>query len=365
VDERRSSSAPPGVHLRRSTARAVEVDALAAALSAAGGGRAGLSGVLSDLNRTATAVRVPARAAKWGFRWDTQDARSPRWWPQGITTSADRDDSEVYDDRQVVLTSWYSKDIGGLHKGSRITVVDLAEGRPRYRHVLLVDVFTRDDGRVDVRPLKVHAGGIVWHGDHLHVAGTARGISTFRLDDVMRVGSTGDPGRLGVGTGSFGYRYLLPVRFTYDALADEGHELMRYSFLSLDRGSAEPRLVAGEYGRRGRTTRLVYFGINPADALLRLSEEGHARPLSLSPEGLEGMQGAAVVNGRWYVTTSAGPYRRGSLYVGRPGDFRRRGRVLPVGVEDIAYWPSRDELWSLSEYPGRRYVFAMDRSRIG
>ena len=354
-----------GVHLRRSDERVAEVDALAATLSGAGGGRVGLPGVLADLNRTATVARVPASAAHWGFRWDDEDRHSRRWWPQGITTSADHDESEVYDGRRVVMVSWYSKDLGGVHKGARITVVDLSEGRPRYRHVLLVDAFTRDDGRIDVRPVKVHAGGIVWHGDHLHVAGTARGISTFRLDDVMRVGDLGDRDRLGVGSGSFGYRYLLPVRFTYDAFAEDGHERMRYSFLSLDRTTEEPRLLAGEYGRGGRTTRLVDFAVDPATGLLRVSEEGQARPLSLSVHGVEGMQGATAVRGRWYVTTSAGKYLRGSLYVGRPGAFRRRARVLPVGVEDIAYWPGRDELWSLSEYPGRRYVFAMSRSRLG
>lgn len=354
-----------GVHLRRSDERVPEVEALAAALERSGGGRVGLSGALADLNRTATVVRVPALAARWGFRWDDEDTRSRRWWPQGITTSADRDGSEEYDGRRVVLTSAYSKDLAGVHKGSRITVVDLDGGTHlRYRHVLLVETFVGDDGTVDVRPWKVHAGGIVWHGDHLHVAGTARGISTFRLDDVMRVGTLGDRDRLGVGRGSFGYRYLLPVRFTYDAFADDGHERMRYSFLSLDRGGPEPRLLAGEYGRQGRSTRLVDFAVDPESSLLRVSEEGHAFPLSLSTAGLEGMQGATVVDGRWYVTTSAGQYLRGSMYVGHPGSFRRLPRILPVGVEDLAVWPSRHELWSLSEYPDHRYVFAMDRDRL-
>jgi hypothetical protein len=354
----------PGVHLRRSEDRTAEVEALASALAGHGGGRVGLGGVLTDLNRAARHARVPAPAASWGFRWDDEDTHSRRWWPQGITTTADRGVAEAYDGRRLLLTSWYSKDLAGVHKGSRITVVDLSEDPPRYRHVLLVEAFTRDDGSVDVRPHKVHAGGIVWHGDHLHVAGTARGISTFHLGDVMRVGTLGDRDRLGIGTGSFGYRYLLPVRLTYDAFAEDGHERMRYSFLSLDRSGGEPRLLAGEYGRGGASTRLVDFALDEATALLRASEEGHARPVSLSPQGVEGMQGATVVDGRWYVTTSAGRYLRGSLYVGGPGAFRRHARVLPVGVEDLAYWPSRDELWTLSEYPGRRYVLAMDRTRF-
>jgi hypothetical protein len=355
----------PGVHLRRSEERTDQIDALDSALAADGGGRVGLRGVLSDLNRTAHPARVPAPAASWGFRWDDEDTNSRRWWPQGVTTSADHDTSELYDGRRVLLASWYSKDLAGVHKGSRFTVVDLSEDQPRYRHVLLVDAVTRDDGVVDVRPHKVHAGGIVWHGDHLHVAGTARGISTFHLDDVLRVGVLGDRDRLGVGTGSFGYRFLLPVRFTYDGFAEDGHERMRYSFLSLDRTGTEPRLLAGEYGRDGASTRLVDFALDPATSLLSVSEEGHALPLSLPLHGVEGMQGATVVDGRWYVTTSAGRYLRGSLYVGRPGAFRRHARVLPVGVEDLAYWPSRDELWTLSEYPGRRFVLAMERSRLG
>jgi hypothetical protein len=140
---------------------------------------------------------------------------------------------------------------------------------------------------------------------------------------------------------------------------------MRYSFLSLERRAAGPRLVAGEYGRRGATTRLVDFAIDPGSCLLDATEDGVAHPRSLSGGGVERMQGAVVVDGRWYVTASAGRYLRGSMYVGRPGAFRRRARVLPAGVEDLSYWPSRDELWSLTEYPGRRWVFAMDRARFG
>lgn len=354
-----------GIHLRRSAERRAQVDALAASLASGGGGRVGLGGVLSDLNRTATVTRVPAPAAHWGFAWERGDDRSRRWWPQGITTSADHDPAEELDGRRLLITSWYSKDVDGLNKGSRISVVDLTGPRPRYRHVLLVDPVTRKDGSVDVRPLKIHAGGLVWHGNHLHVAGTARGISTFHLDDILRVGSLLDREALGVGKGSFGYRYLLPLRFTYDAFADEGSERMRYSFLSLARAEEGARMVAGEYGRKGTTHRLADFALDPATTLLRTSDDGDARPVSLATDGVEGMQGATVVGGRWYVTTSAGRFRRGSMYVGTPGRLQRHARVLPIGVEDIAYWPSRDELWSLSEYPRRRHVFAMRRSQFG
>jgi hypothetical protein len=76
------------------------------------------------------------------------------------------------------------------------------------------------------------------------------------------------------------------------------------------------------------------------------------------------MQGAVVVDERYYVTVSRGRARRGHLYAGAPGRLQPHRWALPPGAEDITYWPSTDQLWSLSEYPGRRFVFAMDRSRF-
>ena len=43
------------------------------------------------------------------------------------------------------------------------------------------------DGAVALEPLRVHAGGIVWCGPYLHVAATAKGFYTCRLDDLLRV----------------------------------------------------------------------------------------------------------------------------------------------------------------------------------
>jgi hypothetical protein len=74
------------------------------------------------------------------------------------------------------------------------------------------------------------------------------------------------------------------------------------------------------------------------------------------------MQGATVVDGTFYVTSSRGRWKLGALHVGTPGDFREHRQALPTGPEDIAYWPSQDALWSLSEYPGRRWVYCMKRS---
>jgi hypothetical protein len=112
------------------------------------------------------------------------------------------------------------------------------------------------------------------------------------------------------------------------------------------------------------TTRLVRYEVDPGTSLLRAEDDGRSRPTMLDAGGVPGMQGATVVDGTWFVTTSRGRYRLGSVWVGRPGELREHRWQLPVGPEDIAYWPSRDQLWSLSEYPGARYVFAMPRGRF-
>jgi hypothetical protein len=356
----------PGVHLLRSEDRVAEVTALADRL----GGRVGLRGVLDDLDRTARVVRVPAPAASWGFRWDAEDMRTPRWWPQGITTSADAAPEDALDGRSVVVTSAYWHPVDGMQQGARLSFLDISDPSTiRYRHVLLVEPVLCDDGGVDVRPVRLHAGGIVWHGGHIHVAGTTRGLSSFRLDDIVRA-PAGDTTRLRIRDGrlstvdAFGYRYLLPARFTYDAGQDPGTARMRYSFASLDRSTAPHELVAGEYAHSRGPTRLVRYELDPATSLLRATPDGRSVPVALETGGVFGMQGATVVDGTWFVTTSRGRYRLGSLWVGRPGALRELRHQLPVGVEDISYWPERDELWSLSEYPGARFIFAMPRSPL-
>ena len=162
---------------------------------------------------------------------------------------------------------------------------------------------------------------------------------------------------------AFGYRYVLPVRFAYDAAASEGVELMRYSFLSLDRGTEPPQLVAGEYGLAEMTRRLVRYPLDP-----ETMPPGHRRGRHLAT-GLARRARARPHAGRRGrrrhllrdLQPRALPPRAGCTS-GSPAGSGRFPRALPVGPEDISYWPSTDRLWSLSEYPGRRFVFAMERS---
>ncbi len=238
--------------------------------------------------------------------------------------------------------------------------------------MLLVVPVLDKHGMLVLRPLRVHAGGIVWNGPYLHVAATARGLMTCKIDDLMRVPDVRGSrawDRLGLHeeqVASYGYRYVLPVRFSYQAYADDGIDKLRYSFLSLDRGGEKPALVAGEYGQTGQTTRLARYDLEPDTLMLQTGDDGYARPQTFDDGGVVRMQGASIVGGRYHVTVSHGPWKPGSVYVGTPGDpdnpWVEHPHATPMGPEDIAYWPSTDRLWSVSEHPHRRWVFCMKRS---
>lgn len=326
------------VQLRRTDEKSVEIDALARRF----GGTVGVPGVLAALNRQARVADVPGSAVTRAYEWEQRDNWDPRWWPQGISWSTDVDSPEG-----VIVTSAYAKNRVGLTLGSRISLVDLAS--LKYRHVLLVrPILWR--GKAIFRPLRIHAGGIVWAGpSYLHVAGSRRGILTFRMDDIIPV----PPSRA-----TLGHHFILPVRYTYDAAAGN----MTYSFMSLDRSVTPPELVAGEYGATSAPTRLARYPLDGDH--LAMDTERSAAPSLFDDRGMAHMQGAVTVNGTWYVTQSRGPTGLGQLQVGEPGNFRRIKDALPIGPEDIAYWPSRDELWSQTEHVGNRCFFAMDRKQF-
>ena len=210
----------------------------------------------------------------------------------------------------------------------------------------------------------MHAGGIAWRGPWLHVAATARGLFICHVDDIVRVPD--GRRRLAASTVPAGYRYLLPVRFAYEARTDDGHEQLRYSFLSLDRAStpaaarrrrvrARPADPAAGATTRSTRTRCCLAG----------DEDGASRPLRLDDGGVGHAQGA-VLGRRPLLRDDVARPVDARLGVRRPAraHWRRHRWAVPMGPEDIAYWPSRDELWSQTEHPRRRWVFSMRRSRL-
>ena len=265
-----------------------------------------------------------------------------------------------------MVVSWYAKEVAGVaHHGSRMTVVDLDSRR--YRHVLLVVPVRGADGALTLEPLRVHAGGIVWCGPWLHVAATARGFMTCRVDDLLRVPDerAGDDAAARHRREQ-GVDVRLPLRAARPVHLPRrrrpGPERLRYSFMSLDRGRHAAGPGRGRVRRRQADPAARRFALDPESLLLVDGEDGRSRPLALDDGGVGHSQGATAARGDYYLTVSRGPTMPGSVCVGRPGRFRRHRWAAPMGPEDIAYWPSTDTLWSVTEHPRRRWVYAMKRS---
>lgn len=325
--------------------------------------RVGLDGVLTDLDRAGTACEVPGSAAGDGLTWEPADRDDRTWWPQGVAC--------LHGDR-VLLVSWYAKRRWLFHtQGSRISVVDRTDPeRPRYRHVLLVS--PRRTPLLSLRSVPVHAGGIAVRGDLLYVADTHAGVRVFRLSDITHVprrridallpwraaGTRTLGRRLTGGFTAYGYEHVLPQLLRLQVPRSRAG--LRWSFLSVGQVEGQLSLVVGEYGRQGTSPRLARYPLDPATGLPAAGADGRCPPVEVHEHQPLRMQGVAVHGSRWYVTASTGEGNPGDLHVGAPGAFRRSRGVLPPGPEDLDWSRPGEQLWSLSEWPGARYLYPVD-----
>jgi hypothetical protein len=329
----------------------------------------GLDGVLADTDRAGEPCDVPGDAAGYGFTWAPVDRDDTSWTPQGLACTRSGD---------VLLVSWYARRrLGVATRGSRITVVDRRDPtRVRYRHVLLVTP-RRLPGAPTLGRVGVHAGGIAVVGDLLYVADTLGGVRVFRLSDVVAVprrrlddalpwpgaGTRTLGRRLTGGYTALGHDYVLPELMRLRQGLRAGLARLRWSFLSVGELEGRPCLVAGEYGRKGTTPRLAVYALDPTTGLPVVADDGRCVPVEVHERQPHRMQGAAVHGSTWYLTASSGEGNPGDLYVGTPGRLRRHRGVLPTGPEDVDWSRPGEELWGLTEWPGRRWVFPVDVRR--
>ncbi|GIG00856.1 hypothetical protein [Catellatospora citrea] len=322
--------------------------------------------VLDDGNRAATRITAGEGAGlvtnfAAGFHFESGDDNTAEWIPQGITTSSDALDAGVYEDRKAVLVSWYSTGVDG-QKGVRVSFVNRTDPlAPVYRHVLLVEPYT-SGGVHSYRPVTIHAGGIAWYGHHLYVVDTSNGLRVFDLNHLWQVSSTVSTacGRQSDGSyQAFGYKYVLPQSLAYDQV---GSGALRFSFISLDRTTAPDSFLVGEYGNPGTGTRLVRWGVDYTDREL-VHDSGSTTDATASwayRVDVTSMQGALSLNGKYFLSTSDGDSNDGDLGTWTPGgSVVMHYDTLPVGTEDFTYRSNTDELWTVSEYAGRRMAISV------
>lgn len=350
--------------LQRTGVLSTTVNALDAALP-----NVSVADVVNSANRDMNPCSSGLPNVKKSWCWQSDDANTAMWYPQGITSTADSLGAGVVDGKQVILTSWYDHDDTAPNKGVRVSFIDASDpADPDYRHVLLVEPSLTASGASTFKPVQIHAGGLAWYGNLLYVADTTNGLRVFDMNHLWQV-STGQSNWIGrQGDGSFhayDYRYVLPQVFRYADSTANGRTQIRHSSVSVDRTSTPDSLVVTEYRETDSTApaRTVRFGLDYTNRLLRTSTDGYARATEAYNLDIDGLQGSAVINGTWLMSESDGDANRGDLYRFRPSStVNSWANVLPTGTEDFTYWQSRDELWTASEYPGNRFVVSVKAS---
>jgi hypothetical protein len=312
------------------------------------------------------ALCSPDPDAVAAFCWQSGDDATTDWYPQGITTSADASPEGEYQGKTVVLTSRHYTGSGD-DKGVRVSFVDYADpSAPRYRHVLLVEPYEDAAGNPNFRAVPMHAGGIFWYGHFLYAADTWGGLRVFDTRHIWRV-STGDKREVGrQPDGSYhahDYAYALPQALAFAASTTGGYPDLRYSAVSLHRTSSPQSVIVPEYDAGGRGTRVVRYPIDQSTLLLKPSEDGYVHGSEAYRVDIPSMQGATAIAGKFHVSSSRGKRMQGSVYTfTRTSGPTEHPRALPQGPEDLAYWPSKDQLWTLAEHPGTRSVLAIEAS---
>lgn len=160
-----------------------------------------------DLNRKAVKLTDPKKKefplAERGFLWQSDDSKTKKWRPQGITGM------EV-DGREFIIVSWYGRKVKNYKdRGARISIVDITQleknpSAENYRHVLLVDK-NRDTFS------GTHAGGIVALNGKLHVADSRKKHKVIRVFDLDKIK------RLQESEAIYNYGYILMEEYNYKA----------------------------------------------------------------------------------------------------------------------------------------------------
>lgn len=158
--------------------------------------------VLDDTNHATPGYSGPSNFVQ-DFTWEHvsgyDDLNTDKWYPQGITTSADAYDAGTYKGRNMILVSWYDhRDVPKAdNKGVRISFIDA--DKKAYRNVLLVVPGTESDGTATFSSVKVHAGGIMLYGNILYIVDTANGLRLFDLNHIYKVDTGNGIGHVGKG----------------------------------------------------------------------------------------------------------------------------------------------------------------------
>ena len=209
----------------------------------------------------------------------------------------------------------------------------------------------------------LHAGGILWYGNHLFVADTARGFRMFDMRRIYDLGASPNGttsgsnmvGRHGNTYYGYGYRYVMPQVGSWTRTAPTGTKCTTADgspqFSHVSSTAAAPTTSSPASVRRDRTGQRARRGLADRRRLRREQRAGHRHVVPV--ERRRGPQAAGQqrpgptrFNGRWYLSRSRGKSTAGTFYTTAPATSSTTtlqvasSQQLSIGPEDLSHWQS-------------------------
>lgn len=319
-------------------------------------------------------------SASSAYCWDTEDARTQQFVPQGLTSSGDADDDGVWGTNKVILSGWTNND--GLEgfpeedRGlARVAFIDAnTPGAFKYRWVLLV---VPTNGGNDFAKLGSHLGGMVWYGNKLLVTasrGDASHNALFVFDFTHILQATVNSHEIGQVSGGYsahGYQYLMPAIGSYSmggGCADDSITTYPcFDGLTMDRTTSPYSIVANEWRSSGgvpQPARIFRYALAAPGSAMPLVTSGgkaHADPTkSYVTNNAAGLQAVLANNGKYYAADSLGsPGAHGIMWemstTGAATSHTCSGQPQANACwaehsEGMSLWWSTQQLWSQTEW---------------
>jgi hypothetical protein len=322
----------------------------------------------------------------WCFDSGDQDAGrsldSSDWVPQAVASS---NEAAVggYAGPPAVAVTWYqprpdhTAGAADDPQNDRVTFVNTpASGKSAtYRHVLLVEPVI-ENGKLNLRRVKLHAGGVAWYGNILYVASTGGGVRAFDLRRIFAVDTAKD--LVGLDTSTPSDAHLYGESFAYVILQVGNYKKtdtaclrsptttnsgLCFSGVTVDRSASPVSLLSYEYRTQSEMaaakvgTRIVHWPLDRSTGLLARAADGnvHSGTLYLTPTYQ--VQGVSIDHTTFFLSTSQSG---GTFYREVDGDGVAPDKSTWVqGAETTSFTTSSfgNRLWSATEVPGRRMLF--------
>ncbi|MEM7036581.1 MAG: hypothetical protein AAF570_06335, partial [Bacteroidota bacterium] len=277
------------------------------------------------------------RTPKIGFNWDTNDAETEKWRPQGIT-------GIKRNDKSYILVSWYGRK-GYEGRGGRISIVDISDMNDiKYSHLLLVH------GPALTPFANAHVGGIAVYNNHLHVT-AGKTIRVFDLNHIKAVSKE---------DAVYKYQYLMIEQFNYSVPT-------KASFISYDK--TVDKMLIGEFKKSPSASSpsdfTWYKPPSKPNDYSTIKNIMKAQIYSLNHE-IKKIQGMAstIVGGKriLWLSTSWGGGNRSNLYsleIDKDTPEKKvYGNIVPKKSSSMKYPPGLEDcyispdnlLWTCTEF---------------